>query len=322
MRKLGTFPDENAQHFVDYLVANELPAQISPAPNGGFELWIVEEDHFLRAKQEFAQFTENPHDPKYRNSSAKADQIRQKQVERVRRYQKNNQKAQRKFRRRNPPIGTAILVACIVVFALSNFRFDYTSPTVQSMVFMFAPATVEVEMLSYLERQCYNLMRGEVWRLITPALLHMSFVHIIFNMSWLVSLGFNIERREGSWCFLGLVLAAASISNLLQATMPEDLDGTPAFLLGPFWMIPFGGFSGVAYALFGFAWMRGTWKLVPEYFLSPFTVMFGIAWFLLGVMNLDQSLLGFSMADWAHGGGLFIGLLFGSMQVGRTANRT
>lgn len=319
MRKLGTFPDDNAQHFVNYLVAQEMPAQISPAPGGGFELWIVEEDHFARAKQEFAQFVENPQDPKYREAGTKADQVRQKQVERVRAYQKNALTVHHRTTRRAPPVATGLLLAAIFAFALSNFSFDYTSPTVQGMVFMFAPATPEVNSMGALERQCYNLMRGEVWRLITPAFLHMTFAHIIFNMYWLVTLGFSIERREGKWCFIGLVLAAAAVPNFLQAVMPPFLAGTPAHDAGPFWIVAFGGFSGVAYALFGFAWMRGTWKFVPEYFLMPSTVIIVIAWLLLGVLDLDHSLLGFRMADWGHGGGLFVGLLFGAMRVGRSA---
>ncbi|MBL8892837.1 MAG: rhomboid family intramembrane serine protease [Planctomycetaceae bacterium] len=321
MRKLGTFPDDNAQHFVNYLVAQEMPAQISPAPSGGFDLWIVEEDHFATAKQEFAHFVANPLDPKYRKSSAKADQVRQKHVDRVRSYQKNARAVNQRTTRRAPPISTSILVAAILAFAMSNFQFDYTSPIVQGMAFMFAPSTAEVNSMGVLERQCYNLMRGELWRLVTPALLHMSFAHIVFNMFWLVKLGFSIERREGKWCFIGLVLAAAAIPNFMQAVMPPSLDGSPAYDLGPFWIVPFGGFSGVAYALFGFAWMRGTWKFVPEYFLMPSTVIVAMAWLLLGVLDLDENLLGFRMADWAHCGGLFVGLLFGSTSIGRSATQ-
>ncbi len=321
MRKLGTYQDENAQYFVDYLVAQEMPAEISPANGGGFDLWIVEEDHLERAKQAFDQFTLNPADPKYRKASAAADQVRQKKIERVRQFQKNTTTVHRRTMRRNPPAATALLVICILVFVASNFSFDIESVTVQSLAFMFAPATVELDSLGTLERQCYNLMRGEIWRLITPAFLHMSFWHIIFNMYWLVVLGFSIERREGVACFLGLVVAGAALPNLMQAIMPDVIGGTPAFHGPGYWVVPFGGFSGVGYAIFGFVWMRGTWKNVPEYFLSPISVMIWIAWLMLGIVGLDRSLVGFEMADWAHGGGLFIGLLFGSMKIGRTAKR-
>jgi GlpG protein len=316
MRKLGTFPDENAQHFVDYLVAQELPAQISPAPGGGFDLWVVEEDHFNQARQAFAEFVADPQNPKYRQASAKADEVRQKKIERVRQFQKNTQTAHRRATRRNPPVGTALLIVCIAAFVLSNFSFDPNSKAVQGMAFMFAPASAELETLSFGERQCYSVLRGEVWRLITPAFLHMNFPHIIFNMYWLVMLGFSIERREGGACFLTLVLLGAAIPNLLQAIMPGGSDAA----IGPgYWIVPFGGFSGVAYAIFGFVWMRGSWKNVPEYALTEVSIMIWIAWLMLGVLGLDRHLLGFEMADWAHGGGLFIGLLLGAMKIGRTA---
>lgn len=321
MRKIGTFPDENAQYFVNYLVAHEMPAQISPASGGGFDLWIVEEDHLLQAQRDFDEFTKNPDDPKYRQATAKAEEFRQQELDRLRQYQKNLQKVHRQTVRRNPPVGTALLFICIVAFVTSKFSFNLDTATVQSMAFMFAPAAADLDSLSLLERQYYNLMRGEVWRVITPAFLHMSFAHLIFNMYWLVMLGFHIERREGIACFLSLVLTSAAISNLLQATMPAEIAGTPAYFVAGYWVVPFGGFSGVGYAIFGFVWMRGTWKIVPEYFMSPVSVMIWIAWFMLGVVGLDRSLVGFQMADWAHGGGLFIGLLFGSMQIGRTARQ-
>ncbi|MDP1562210.1 MAG: rhomboid family intramembrane serine protease [Pirellulaceae bacterium] len=321
MRKIGKFPDETAQYFVNYLVASEMPAQISPAPGGGFDLWIVEEDHLVQALQDFEEFTRNPDDPKYRQATTKADEFRQKQLDRVRQYQKNVQKVHRRTVRRKPPVGMALLFICIIAFVTSKFSFNLETATVQSMAFMFAPASAELDSMGSLERQCYNLMQGEVWRLITPAFLHMSFAHIIFNMYWLVRLGFHIEQREGIACFLSLVLTSAAIPNLLQATVPVEFGGTPAYSVAGYWVVPFGGFSGVGYAIFGFVWMRGTWKIVPEYFMSPVSVMIWIAWFMLGVVGLDRSLVGFQMADWAHGGGLFIGLLFGAMQIGRTAKQ-
>ena len=41
------------------------------------------------------------------------------------------------------------------------------------------------------------ILRGELWRLLTPALLHGSLLHIAFNMYALYSLGTSLERYYG-----------------------------------------------------------------------------------------------------------------------------
>ena len=312
MRKLGSYPNEKAQVFIDYLVAKEMPAQISPAPGGGFDLWIIEEDHYRAAKADFDEFTASPEDAKYRHASKAAEKIREQALERARQYRKNVVKPSGRRSKRQPPIGMALLVICIVVFVLTGFRFDPTSKVVQSLAFMAASWSPELLDLSPWELSTYNLRQGQIWRAITPAFLHMSFWHIIFNMSWLVMLGFNIERREGPTRFIVLVLASAICGNLLQGLMPSTWDGTPVAPTGTGLIVPFGGFSGVAYGLFGFAWMKGTQRFIPEYMMPASTVIIVIGWFMLGVLGLDQELMGVSMANWAHGGGLVMGMLLGS----------
>lgn len=321
MRKLGSFPTDQAERFVDYLVAHEMPAQITPAKDGGFDLWIVEEDHLTKAREEFAAFVASPEDPKYKQVAAKAEQVRQQQLDRVRQYRKNVQKGQAFRQRRPPPVCMGLLILCIVVFVLTGFTFDPRSEVVQGLAFAAVPATAEVAEMSDFERASYNLQQGQVWRLVTPALMHGDFIHIIFNMIWLMLLGTRIERREGAGLLLLLVTLAAVVPNLFQGLMPSQLDGSIPKPVGDQWVTLFCGFSGVSYGLFGFVWMRGAWKGVPEYLLPTFTVMLLIAWFLLGVMGLDRDLLGIDMANWAHGGGLFVGLWVGSLEVGRSAKR-
>jgi len=319
MRKLGSFPTDQAENFVDYLIANEMPAQISPGKDGGFDLWIMEEDHLSRARAEFAAFVAAPGDVKYKQAASQAEQVRQKQLDRVRNYRKNVQKVHAFRQRRQPPVCMALLILCIAVFALTGFSFDPRSAVVQGLSFMAAPATAEVAGLSELERASYSLQRGELWRAITPALMHGDFIHILFNMFWLLTLGTRIERREGSAFFVGLVLMAAIVPNLLQGLMPANLDGSAPRLVGDLWLSRFCGFSGVSYALFGFVWMRGAWKGVPEYLLPTTTVVLLIAWLMLGVLGLDREILRIEMANWAHGGGLFVGIWLGTLAVGKTA---
>jgi len=60
------------------------------------------------------------------------------------------------------------------------------------------------------------ILQGQVWRLITPALLHGSLLHIAFNMYALFSLGSSLERYYGHGRFLLLYIIGAFAGNTLS----------------------------------------------------------------------------------------------------------
>lgn len=60
------------------------------------------------------------------------------------------------------------------------------------------------------------ILQGQVWRLLTPALLHGSLLHIAFNMYALFSLGSSLERYYGHGRFLLLYVIGAFCGNSLS----------------------------------------------------------------------------------------------------------
>ena len=60
------------------------------------------------------------------------------------------------------------------------------------------------------------IRQGQLWRLITPVLLHGSLLHIAFNMYALFSFGTGLERRFGHFRFLVLYLLAGFSGNVLS----------------------------------------------------------------------------------------------------------
>jgi len=60
------------------------------------------------------------------------------------------------------------------------------------------------------------ILQGQVWRLVTPALLHGSLLHIAFNMYALFSLGSSLERYYGHGRFLLLYVIGAFCGNSLS----------------------------------------------------------------------------------------------------------
>lgn len=135
------------------------------------------------------------------------------------------------------------------------------------------------------------LEQAELWRWITPILLHFSLTHLVFNLAWWWLLGSKIERYQSSGFLLQLALSSAVISNGLQLA-----------LAGP----NFGGLSGVVYALVGYCYLSDLLSGRQRYLLSHGLFGFMLVWLVLGFMEL----LWINMANWAHLGGLGCGLLW------------
>lgn len=135
------------------------------------------------------------------------------------------------------------------------------------------------------------LRGGQVWRLFTPMFIHLSWMHLIFNMLALVQFGSLLERRYGVGRFLALVAGLALVSNVAQYVGD-----------GP----SFGGMSGVIFGLFGYVWVHG--RVNPEglgYVLDSQTVTATMIWFFLCFSGVIP------IANYAHAGGLIAGAALG-----------
>ena len=142
-----------------------------------------------------------------------------------------------------------------------------------------------------------NSDHGEIWRLVTPIFVHYGPVQVIFNMWALVALGTILEYRRGTRTMAILVLVSAIASNMGQFACN-------VFVFRE--IIPFGGMSGVVYALFGYVWMKG--KVDPEHgmALHPRTVQFMLLWLVVCFTGLAGPI-----ANAAHVIGLLAGIALG-----------
>jgi len=66
------------------------------------------------------------------------------------------------------------------------------------------------------------ILAGQVWRLITPILLHASILHIGFNMYALFIIGPQLERFYGHWRYLLLYLVAGFTGNVLSFVLSDN----------------------------------------------------------------------------------------------------
>ncbi|MCJ8168942.1 rhomboid family intramembrane serine protease [Atopomonas sediminilitoris] len=141
-----------------------------------------------------------------------------------------------------------------------------------------------------------TLASGQWWRVVTPALLHFSVLHIVFNSLWLWELGQRIELRQGRLLYGLLLLITALAANLAQY----------AFNASPL----FGGLSGVVYGLLGFCWLY-QWRLpCAHYALPKALVGLMLGWLLVCASGVLEQ-FDLYVANAAHVGGLLAGCALG-----------
>jgi rhomboid protease GluP len=135
------------------------------------------------------------------------------------------------------------------------------------------------------------ILAGQIWRFMTPVVLHASIPHVLFNMYALVVFGAGLERHFGHWRFLALYLLAGFAGNVLS------------FLLSS-------GYSvGASTAIFGLVGAEGIFLYQNRGLLGrQFGQAIGNVLFIVAV-NLFMGLTP-GIDNWGHIGGLLGGLLF------------
>lgn len=124
-----------------------------------------------------------------------------------------------------PWVCQAVLVCAVALFGLERL------PRVLPGVF---PALFPANALPPLGLYGPAVQAGQYWRLVGVVLEHGGLLHLVFNMSVVVTLGFTLERALGSLRFLGLsvvaALGASTFSLLFDFNTP--MVGASGMILG------------------------------------------------------------------------------------------
>jgi GlpG protein len=286
VRQVATFDDErSARLFADVLCARAIDTDVSRSKAGSWDVWVLEEQHVEASRAAYAAFDANPTAPEHVEAEGCVER-KQRQQEVVERKSRHEVIEVRRRLGGSPvrvgPITVSLVILSVAVYLVVQVghRDD-----VARLLYVGLPGEPWPFAL---------VMSGEVWRVITPIFLHMNMLHILFNMWMLIDIGFALESRLGALRYIGLVAVTAALSNAAQY-----------FVVGsPF----FGGMSGVLYALFGYAWIRG--RLDPTLGLSVpngTVVALGI-WLVLGFTGTIGN-----VANLAHLGGLVSGAALGAL---------
>ena len=280
---LIAFSQQSAAHLLaNYLSSQQIPASVvqhsAATDNNQFVVVIANAEQTERAQAIAEDFLKNPTDPKYQQAAWDSG----KNVK-LARTTSGFSLATVLNDAKHAPFTSAIFVLCAVVYILS-------------LLGLFAPIA------EYLLMQPFSVLaeNQQWWRLLGPAFIHFSILHIVFNLLWWAMLGAKIERTFGLSMLLIVFVVSAVVSNGAQALFSDPMSNN---------MFLFGGLSGVVYAVLGFVWWLG-W-LRPSWGLSlPNSIVgFMLVWLVLGYADI----LWVNMANAAHTAGLISGCLLAAL---------
>ncbi|MFW6170938.1 MAG: rhomboid family intramembrane serine protease [Planctomycetota bacterium] len=308
MRRIGSMPQErDARRFAAYLVTRGIDSHAEEDADC-WAIWVRDEKRIDQARGELDAFVANPNDARYEGAEQKAESIRREAAQQRQEAQKNviEMRGQWKMTTaQHGPLTATLIGLSILVTLLGGFG---AALKVRGSNQKGVGGTVNRQ-LAFVDPEAYragrasplgSLLKGEFWRAITPIFIHLSPIHLAFNMIMFFQFGRLVETLRGTAWFALMVLVIALISNVAQAAAPDTLP--PALRGGPL----FGGMSGVVYGLFGYAWMKSIFDPKPQLYVSQVTVLILMGWLFLCMTPAIGN-----VANVAHLVGLVVGGAFG-----------
>lgn len=282
---LITFTEKRpALAFSDYLRVQGIPNRVEAAESG-FAILLDDAADAARALEEAQGFVAHPDDPRYWQASWQGGEPQREAV-----YTDAVDNGAGWWRRAGWST-RAVAAACLLVFL--GLVVDFQG------VF---------DALSFPRGISMAAVDGEWWRLLTPALLHFSLLHIAFNLLWWWELGSLVERAQSPGRLLALSLVIALTSNAVQFLTYGN---------------QFGGLSAVVYGLLGYLWLYPFADPGAPFRLRTGIVVFMLAWLAIGYSGLLDALFGIQVSNHGHLAGLVaggvLGLLLGLVNYRRPA---
>jgi rhomboid protease GluP len=183
-------------------------------------------------------------------------------------------------------------VPYVTYFIVGITTLTYLLQVASVYFFGYANSASQIDWLeAYGARINAFIRAGELWRFLTPALLHASIPHILFNMYALIIFGPGLERNFGRLRYFALYVVGTFTGNVLS------------FLLSS-------GYSvGASTAIFGLIGAEGVFLYQNrKLFGNQFSRAIGNIIFIVVVNLLLDLTPGIDI--WGHIGGMLGGLIF------------
>lgn len=235
-----------AQALVDYLATLGISCELTQSELG-VSVWLADEQRLAQAQQEVKRFLAEPNHPRYMEASWQSGRA-DARID----YSKGMTDPVTDFLHQAGPLTLVVIIACLAIYALDAIGL----PIFDELA--FHPTLAQ-------------FTDWQAWRYVTPAFIHFSVLHLVFNLLWWWYLGGQIEQRLGSGKLFILLLVGAALPNIAEF-----------FVSGP----RFGGLSGVVYALLGYSWMRARLQPACGLTMPPALMGFMLIWLVLGFFDM------------------------------------
>lgn len=136
------------------------------------------------------------------------------------------------------------------------------------------------------------IIKGQVWRLITPMFLHGSIIHLAFNMYALYAFGPGLELHSGRGRFLSLYFLSGFAGNVMSFLFTD----APSL--------------GSSTAIFGLLGAEGIFLYQNRRIFGAMAQRALVNIVMVGLFNLAIGLSSPGIDNWGHIGGMLGGLLF------------
>lgn len=281
MRQIGSISTLNlAEMFADFLRAAGTACTVEKGGDG-YVVWVHDDDRVAAAKEELPRFLADPENQRYIDARQQARARLRSDLDRQKAARKRTVNLSDRWNRpmaESCPLTFGLIAISMLIGFLTGLHPVHDDPRV--VVLWFSN-----------DGTLKPILKGEVWRLITPIFIHMDWMHLLFNMLGLQQFGMQIEYRKGTPKYLGMVLVIAALSNFAQFVATGQY---------------FGGMSGVVYGLFGYLWVKSRLEPDSGFSMAQQTVTVMIGWHILCMMGWVGQI-----ANWAHGIGLVTGVALG-----------
>ncbi|KLU17272.1 MULTISPECIES: rhomboid family intramembrane serine protease GlpG [Xenorhabdus] len=256
-----------AQAFIDYMATQGIHLTMRPTNEPPLvELWLEDDSQRSQVEEELRHFARDPLNERYQAASWQTGQS-------VSFFKYHNNLNLNTLKNQSGPLTIAITLLCILVYL------------------WIAMADIK-DVMNWLAWPANSDQYLELWRWISPALLHFSRTHLLFNLALWWYFGSQVEQKIGGSKLFEITIVSAIFSNWAQSLFSGS---------------NFGGLSGVVYALIGYVWLTG--EISPKRGISAprGLIAVSVIWLLVGYFDLFS----LNIANAAHVAGLIIGLLMG-----------
>lgn len=293
MRHIGHVQDPTlASAAALVLLADGLHTELRDDDAGGVDVWAQDDARMDEARGKLDAFLANPRDPAWA-AAQKAGAARLADTQaKDERYKRRLRLAAQSVHGANEFgwMTISILTIAVAVAMLSQLGSNLTA--VQHLFLTNYPPFFRLP----------ELRAGEVWRLFTPIFVHFGVLHLLFNgLNWW-EVGQQLESRKGVTFFAPMVLVTAAVTNLGQFAW--------SYWVAPLEAAAVGGLSGVLYAMFGYAWIKGRVDPADGIGVTPRTATTMFIWLFVCMTGF----LG-PIANAAHVVGLVCGIVWAYAEV-------